>query len=300
VPLRTKQWEGTIDAVDREVEVLLPRSQWSRRGFVMTSLVTGFAPSVQPVSAETITTDTNGLDAGEVKVPTADGSIPAYRAMPVQGGPFPIVLVVQEVFGVHEHIKDICRRLAKAGYYAIAPELYARQGNPAEISDTQELMQKIVMKVPTDQVMSDLDATVAYAKTSGKANTAKLGVTGFCWGGWATWMYSAHNPSLRAAVAWYGSDRKPTDLTPKNPLDIAADVKCPVLALYGGADQSIPQDTIEKRQAACKAAGKTCEFKVYPETPHGFNADYRRSYRAEAAKDGWAKMMAWFKDHGVA
>ena len=289
-----------MDAVDREVEVLLPRSQWSRRGFVMTSLVTGFALSVQPVSAETITTDTNGLDAGEVKVPTADGSIPAYRAMPAQGGPFPTVLVVQEVFGVHEHIKDICRRLAKAGYYATAPELYARQGNPAEISDTQELIQKIVMKVPTDQVMSDLDATVAYAKTSGKANTAKLGVTGFCWGGWATWMYSAHNPSLKAAVAWYGSDRKPTDLTPKNPLDIAADVKCPVLALYGGADQSIPQDTIEKRQAACKAAGKTCEFKVYPETPHGFNADYRPSYRAEAAKDGWAKMMAWFKDHGVA
>ena len=160
----------------------------------MTSLITGFALSVQPVSAETITTDTNGLDAGEVKVPVADGSIPAYRAMPAQGGPFPTVLVVQEVFGVHEHIKDICRRLAKAGYYAIAPELYARQGNPAEISDIQELIQKIVLKVPTDQVMSDLDAAVAYAKASGKADTTKLAVTGFCWGGWATWMYSAHNP----------------------------------------------------------------------------------------------------------
>lgn len=289
-----------MDAFERELEALSPRAQWTRRGFVMTSLITGFALSVQPVSAQTITTDTTGLDAGEVKVPVADGSIPAYRAMPAQGGPFPTVLVVQEVFGVHEHIKDLCRRLAKAGYYAIAPELYARQGNPAEISDIQELVQKIVVKVPTDQVMSDLDAAVAYAKASGKADTTKLGVTGFCWGGWATWMYSAHNPDLKAAVAWYGTDRKPTELTPKNPLDIAADVKCPVLALYGGADQSIPQETIEKRQAACKAAGKTCEFKIYPDTPHGFNADYRPSYRAEAAKDGWTKMLAWFKDHGVA
>jgi carboxymethylenebutenolidase len=147
--------------------------------------------------------------------------------------------------------------------------------------------------------MSDLDAAVAYAKGSGKADTAKLAVTGFCWGGWATWMYAAHNPDLKAAVAWYGSDRKPSELTPKNPLDIAADVKCPVLALHGGADQSIPQETIEKRQAACKAAGKTCEFAVYPEAPHGFNADYRPSYRADAAKDGWARMLAWFKDHGV-
>jgi carboxymethylenebutenolidase len=280
------------------LEALLPRTQWTRRGFVMTSLVTGFALSVQPVSAETITTDTTGLDAGEVKVPVADGSIPAYRAMPVQGGPFPTVLVVQEVFGVHEHIKDICRRLAKAGYYAIAPELYARQGNPAEIKDTQELVQKIVVKVPTDQVMSDLDAAAAYAKASGKADTTKLAVTGFCWGGWATWMYSAHNPGLKAAVAWYGSDRKPTELTPKNPLDIAGAVKCPVLALYGGADPSIPQETIEKRQSACKAAGKDCQFKVYPDAPHGFNADYRPSYRPDDAKDGWAKMLAWFKEHG--
>jgi len=287
-----------MDTVER-LQGLLPRSQWSRRGFVMTSLATGFALSVQPVSAETITTDTNGLDVGEVKVPVADGSIPAYRAMPAQGGPFPTVLVIQEIWGVHEYIKDICRRLAKVGYYAIAPELYARQGNPATISDTQEIVQKIVVKVPTDQVMSDLDATVAYAKGSEKADTTKLGVTGFCWGGFATWMYSAHNPGLKAAVAWYGSDRKPTELTPKNPLDIAGEVKCPVLALHGGADQSIPRETIEKRQAACKAAGKTCEFKIYPDAPHGFNADYRPSYRAEAAKDGWAKMLAWFKEYGV-
>src|ERR1700747_1098053 len=266
--------EDAMDVVESGLEGLLPRSRWSRRGFVMTSLATGFALSVQPVSADAIHTDATGLDAGEVKVPVADGSIPAYRAMPAKGEPFPTVLVVQEIFGVHEHIKDLCRRLAKAGYYAIAPELYARQGDPSKYTDIPTLISEIVVKVPTDHVMSDLDAAVAYAKASGKANTTKLAVTGFCWGGWATWMYSAHNPNLKAAVAWYGSDRKPSELTPKNPLDIAADVKCPVLALYGGADQSIPQETIEKRQAACKAAGKTCEFKVYPHAPHGFNADY--------------------------
>jgi carboxymethylenebutenolidase len=201
--------------------------------------------------------------------------------------------------GVHEHIKDVCRRLAKPGYFAIASELWARQGNAAEAKDIEET-RKLMASVPTDQVMSDLDATIAYAKSTGKADTAKLAVTGFCWGGFATWMYAAHNLDLKAAVPWYGSDRKLTELTPQNPIDIAGSVKCAVLALYGGADQSIPQDTVERRQAACKAAVKTCEFVVYPDTPHGFNADYRPSYRAEQAKEGWAKMLAWFKDHGVA
>jgi carboxymethylenebutenolidase len=289
-----------MDALENEWRGLLLASQWTRRGFVMTSLITGFTLAAQPVSAETITTDTNGLDAGEVKVPVADGSIPAYRAMPAQGGPFPTVLVIQEIFGVHEHIKDVCRRLAKLGYYAIAPELYARQGDPSKYTDIPTLVSEIVVKVPTDQVMSDLDATVGYAKASGKADTTRLAVTGFCWGGWTTWMYAAHNPALKAAVSWYGTDRKLSELTPQNPLDIAADLKCPVLALYGGQDQSIPKETIEKRQAACKAAGKTCEFKIYPDAPHGFNADYRPSYRADDAKDAWARMLAWFKDHGVA
>jgi carboxymethylenebutenolidase len=288
-----------VDTIERELEVLLPRMQWTRRGFVMTSLVTGFALSVQPVSAETIQTDSAGLEAGEVKVPVKDGSIPAYRAMPDKGGPFPTVLVIHEAWGVHEHIKDVCRRLAKAGYFAIAAELWARQGNAAEVKDIEET-RKLMASVPTDQVISDLDAAVAYAKSTGKADTGKLAVTGFCWGGFATWMYAAHNPGLKAAVSWYGSDRKITELTPQNPVDIAGNVKCPVLALYGGADQSIPQDTVEKRQAACKAAGKTCEFVIYPDTPHGFNADYRPSYRAEQAKDGWEKMLAWFKNHGVA
>jgi carboxymethylenebutenolidase len=290
-----------MDAVDSGLQGLLPRGQWTRRGFVMTSLATGFALSVQPVSADAITTDTNGLDAGEVKISVADGSIPAYRAMPAQGGPFPTVLVVQEIFGVHEHIKDLCRRLAKAGYYAIAPELYARQGNPAQISDTQELIKAIVSKVPDTQVMSDLDSAVTYAKTSGKADTARLAVTGFCWGGRIVWLYAAHNPALKAAVAWYGPiDRPRTELQPKYPIDLAAQLKAPVLGLYGAADQGIPVESVEKMKDACKAAGKACEIKIYPDTPHGFNADYRPSYRAEAAKDGWGQMLAWFKNHGAA
>jgi len=289
-----------MDAVDKEVEVLLPRSQWSRRGFVATSLATGFALSVQPVSAEAIHTDATGLEAGEVKIPVTDGTIPAYRAMADKGGPFPTVLVVQEVFGVHEHIQDLCRRLAKAGYYAIAPDLYARQGDPSKISDVQELIKTIVSKVPDAQVMSDLDATEAYAKSTGKADTAKLAVTGFCWGGRIVWLYSAHNPALKAATAWYGViDRPRTELQPKYPIDLAADLKAPVLGLYGAADQAIPVETVEKMKEACKAANKTCEIVIYPDTPHGFNADYRPSYRAEAAKDGWAKMLAWFKAHGV-
>jgi carboxymethylenebutenolidase len=288
-----------VDTFVTELDEMLPRSSWSRRGFVMTSLATGFALSMQPVSAETITTDSAGLIVGEVKVKTADGEMPAYRAMPDKGGPFPTVLVIQEAWGVHEHIKDLCRRLAKQGYFAISAELWARQGNAAAAKDSDET-RKIMVAVPTDQVMSDLDATVAFAKASGKADTAKLAVTGFCWGGFATWMYAAHNPGLKAAVAWYGTDRQVTPLTPKNPIDIAGELKCPVLALYGGQDKSSPMETIEKRQAACKAAGKTCEFKVYPDAQHGFNADYRPTYNAADAKDGWAKMLAWFKQNGVA
>ena len=289
-----------MDGLAPELLTMVPRTSFSRRGFVMTSLVTGFALSAGPVSAQTITTDASGLVAGEVKVPTKDGEMPAYRAMPDKGGPFATVLVVQEVFGVHEHIKDVCRRLAKAGYFAIAPELYARQGDPTKYTEIPKLVAEIVVKVPTEQVMSDLDATVAYAKSSGKADTAKLGITGFCWGGFATWMYAAHNPALKAAVPWYGSDRKISELQPKNPVDIAGQVKCPVLAFYGGQDQSIPKELVEKRQEACKAAGKNCEFKIYPDAPHGFNADYRPSYRADDAKDAWSRMLAFFKQHGVA
>jgi carboxymethylenebutenolidase len=286
-------------AIEAELYEVLPRLSWSRRGFVMTSLASGFALSMQPVSAETITTDATGLDAAEVKVPTADGDMPAYRAMPATGGPFPTVLVVHEAWGVHEHIKDLCRRFAKLGYYAIAPELFARQGNAAAITDPQE-RGKLLASVPTEEVMSDLDATVIFAKASGKADTKRLAVTGFCWGGYATWMYAAHNPAFKAAAAWYGVDRKPSPLIPQNPVDVIAELKCPVLAFYGGQDKSITPEIIQKREEACKAAGKTCESKVYPDAQHGFNADYRASYNAADAKDAWALMLAWFKQNGAA
>ncbi len=285
---------------DGELEGFVARREWTRRGFVVTSLATGFALSVQPVSAEAIHTDATGLEAGEVKVPVADGSIPAYRAMPDKGGPFPTVLVVEEIFGVHEHIQDICRRLAKLGYYAIAPELYAREGDPAKIGDIREIITKIVAKTPDAQEMSDLDATVAFAKASGKADTSRLAITGFCRGGRTVWLYAAHNPELKAAVPWYGHlDLPSTPLQPKSAIDVAGDLKAPVLGLYGGADPMNSPELIAKMEAACKAAGKTCKIIVYPAAPHGYNADYRPSYRAQAAKDGWAKMLAWFKEHGV-
>jgi carboxymethylenebutenolidase len=280
---------------------LSPKIDFSRRTMIVTSLATGFAAAVQPVMAQTaIKTDATGLEAGEIKIKTADGDIPAYRAMPSAGGPFPIVLVVQEIFGVHEHIKDVCRRLAKLGYMAIAPEMYARQGDVSKLANIDEI-RPIVAKVPDKQVMSDLDAAVAYARESGKGNFNKLAVTGFCWGGRVTWLYAAHNPMVKAGVAWYGRlVGQASELTPKHPVDIAADLKAPVLGLYGGADQGIPVDTVEQMRAACAAAKKTCEITVYPDTPHAFYADYRPSFREAAAKDGWAKLQAWLKQHGVA
>ncbi len=281
---------------------LSPKLDLSRRSMLVTTLATGFAAAVQPVCAQSIiTTDTTGLEAGEIKIKTADGEIPGYRAMPATGGPFPVILVVQEIFGVHEHIKDLCRRLAKLGYFAISAELYARQGDVSQLKAVDEIFKNVVSKVPDAQVMSDLDAAVAFAKAAGKADTARLGITGFCWGGRITWLYSAHNPAVKAGVAWYGRlIGNVTDNTPRHPVDIASSLKAPVLGLYGGADQGIPQDTVDKMRDACKAAGKTCEIVVYPDTPHAFNADYRPSYRPEQAKDAWAKMLAWFKSHGVA
>ncbi|SIO26368.1 carboxymethylenebutenolidase [Singulisphaera sp. GP187] len=275
---------------------------FTRRTFAVTTLAAGFALAVQPVSAQTtITTDTEGLEAGEVKIPTSDGEIPAYRAAPAKPGPFPVILVVQEIFGVHEHIKDLCRRLAKAGYLAIAPALYARQGDVSTIKEIPEIIAKVVSKVPDAQVLSDLDATVAWVKASGKGDTTKLGVTGFCWGGRIVWLYAAHNPHLKAGVAWYGRIVSPPDeLHPKNPIDLAGALKAPVLGLYGGADQGIPVETIDRMRAALKEANKTAEIIVYPDTPHGFNADYRPTYRKDKAEDGWKRMLAWFKQHGVA
>jgi carboxymethylenebutenolidase len=277
-----------------------PPSQFSRRAFIVGSLAAGFALAVLPVSAETITTDANGLTVGEVKIPVEGGSIPGYRAMPDAGGPFPTILVVQEVFGVHEHIKDICRRLAKAGYFSVAPALYAREGDVAGMSDMKQIMQ-VVAKVPEHQVASDLDATVAWAKETGKADTSKLGIVGFCWGGRQVWLYAAHNPDLKAGVSWYGVLQRPkNDMTPDNPIDLVQRINAPILGLYGGADPGIPVAQIDAMRAALKAAGKPSEIIVYPDTPHGFNADYRPSYRPQQAKDGWKRMLAWFKQHGVA
>lgn len=280
-----------------------PTEEVSRRMFVVTSLTAGFALAVQPVQAQTqITTDTNGLVAGEVKIAVKDGEIPAYRAMPAKGKNFPVALVVQEIFGVHEHIKDICRRFAKAGYLAIAPEMYARQGDVSKLQMNQ--IMPIVAKVPDEQVMSDLDAAVAWAKKNG-GNTAKLGITGFCWGGRIVWLYAAHNPGLKAGVAWYGRLVPPppdraNPLQPKHPVELVKDLKAPVLGLYGGKDTGIPLDTVEQMRKAIKDAGKPSEIIVYPEAQHGFHADYRPSYKKDDAQDGWAKLLAWFKKNGAA
>jgi carboxymethylenebutenolidase len=284
-----------------DIQSMMQSAAFNRREFVVTSLAAGFALAVQPVSAQTIATDAKGLEAGEVRIPVKDGEIPAYRAMPATGGPFPVVLVVQEIFGVHEHIKDVCRRFAKLGYLAIAPEMYARQGDVSKIEEIREIISKVVSKVPDAQVMSDLDAAVAWAKKSGKGNTAKLGVTGFCWGGRIVWLYAAHNPELKAGVAWYGRlVGQADDLHPKNPIDLVESLKAPVLGLYGGADQGIPNDTVERMQKALKAASKPSEIVLYPDTPHGFHADYRPSYRKDKADDGWKRLQEWFKKHGAA
>jgi carboxymethylenebutenolidase len=284
-------------AMDEDLLSLESKRDFNRREFVVGTLAAGFAMAVQPVSADTIKTDAKGLEAGEVKV----GDMPAYRAMPAEGGPFPVILVVQEIFGVHEHIKDLCRRLAKVGYFAVAPELYARQGDVSKMTDIPEIISKVVSKVPDKQVMEDLDATVAWAEKTGKADTAKLGVTGFCWGGRIVWLYAAHNKGLKAGVAWYGRlVGKPDELHPKNPIDLVKSLHAPVLGLYGGADEGIPVETVEKMREGLKDAEKTAEIIVYPDTPHGFNADYRPTYRKDQAADGWKRMLAWFKKYGVA
>jgi len=281
---------------------LSPNPDLDRRQMLTASLAAGFAAAVRPAAAQTaIVTDAEGLVAGEVSIPVADGTIPAYRAMPDKDGTFPVILVIQEIFGVHEHIKDVCRRFAKLGYFAIAPALYVRQGDVANLADIKQIISHVVSKVPDAQVMSDLDATVAYAGKSGKADTKRLGITGFCWGGRIVWLYAAHNPALKAGVAWYGKlVGEATPLTPQHPVDLASEVKAPVLGLYGGADQGIPMETVERMREACREAEKTCEFVIYPNTPHAFNADYRSSYRPEAAKDGWQRMLAFMRAHGVA
>ncbi|MEG4809708.1 dienelactone hydrolase family protein [Microcoleus sp. F8-D3] len=273
----------------------------TRRQFIaVTALSAGFALAVHPIAAAVINTSPAGLTAGEVKIPVKEGSIPAYRAMPATGNNFPVVLVIQEIFGVHAHIQDICRRFAKLGYLAIAPEMFARQGDVTKMTDIQEIRSKVVSKVPDEQVMSDLDATVEWAQKSGKGNINKLGITGFCWGGRIVWLYSSHNPKVKAGVAWYGRlVGDSTALTPKQPIDIAATLKVPVLGLYGGKDEGIPNDTVEKMREVLKTGSSGSEIVLYPDAPHAFNADYRPSYRKKEAEDGWKRMQDWFKKYGV-
>ena len=279
----------------------------SRREVVKTSLPTGFAAAVVPVQAQTaIATDSAGLVAGEVSIPMDKGAMPAYCAAPSGRHPAPIVLVVQEIFGVHEYIKDVCRRFAKLGYLALAPELFARQGDPSKIEDIPTLMREIVSKVPDAQVMGDQDACVSWARDHG-GDAERLGITGFCWGGRITWLYAAHNVELKAAVAWYGRlVGESSAMRPSQPTDVAGRIHAPVLGLYGGADTGIPHETIERMKKAlaggpqkATTAGARSSFVEYSDAPHAFHADYRPSYRKEPAEDGWRRCVQWLRDNGV-
>lgn len=284
---------------DNRAALMTPEvASLDRRGFLVSSLAVGMAVAARPVRAEAIITNADGLIVGEVKVPVAGGFMPAYQAYPAEGGPFPTVVVIQEIFGVHEHIKDVVRRLAKLGYYAISGELYARQGDVSKLTSIEEIIGQVVSKVPDSQVYADLDTLVDFARSSGKADIARLGVTGFCWGGRATWLYAAHNPAVKAAVAWYGLLAPPMwNKKAASVFDVAAKLKAPVLGLFAEKDSFIPVADVEKLKPAL--ATSKSEVVVYPGVQHGFHADYRPSYDRAAATDGWARLQSWFKEHGV-
>ena len=274
----------------------------TRRTALQAALGLGYAAAAAPLMAQTaIATPPDGLDVGTVHYEVNGFKVPAYRAAPAGKTGLPVVLVVQEIFGVHAYIADVCRRLARAGYLAIAPELYARQGDPAQYSDVAKLMAELVAKVPDAQVMADLDGAVAWAKSHG-GDAARVGITGFCWGGRITWLYAAHGP-VKAGVAWYGRlVGNASALTPQHPVDVAPGLKAPGLGLYGGQDGGIPLDTVDKMKAALasgSAAAKASQLVLYPDAPHAFHADYRPSYRPGPAEDGWKRTLAWFKAHGV-
>ncbi|MBZ8139156.1 carboxymethylenebutenolidase [Rubrivivax gelatinosus] len=286
-----------------DFDTLVPRPDPSRRDFVRCAVGGGFAAAVLPIAAQTvIRTDSAGLVAGEVTIPVGDFRLPAYRAAPAGRTHAPVLLVVSEIFGVHEHIADVVRRFAKAGYFAVAPQLFVRQGDAAAYTEIARLVAELVSKVPDEQVLRDLDATLAWASGQG-ADTTKAGVTGFCWGGRITWLYAAHNPQIKAGVAWYGRlVGDPNPLQPVNPVELAGQLRAPVLGLYGGQDSGIPLDSVERMKAALakgSVAAKQSRFVVYPEAGHAFHADYRPSYRADAAQDGWKRTLAWFAEHGV-
>ena len=289
----------SLDQVERPTRP----PELTRRDFVRATVGSGFAAAVLPVTAQTIKTDSTGLAVGEVSIPVGDFRMPAYRAMPAGKTKLPVVLVVSEVFGVHEHIADVARRFAKLGYLAIAPELFERQGDAQSYGEIAKLFAEIISKVPDAQVMGDLDACVAWARANG-GDTSKLGITGFCWGGRITWLYAAHNPNVKAGVAWYGKlVGQASELQPKHPVDVVANLAGPVLGLYGSDDPGIPQDTVDTMNAALvrgNAAAKKSEIVVYPDAPHAFHADYRPSYRQQPADDGWKRCLAWFKANGAA
>ncbi|MGA3002767.1 MAG: dienelactone hydrolase family protein [Acetobacteraceae bacterium] len=271
----------------------------ARRGMMMTSLISGFTLAVDRVEAQTITTDSNGLDAGDTKIPTANGELPAYYARPAKGTHFPIVIVIEEIFGVHEHIADICRRLAKAGYLAVATEYYARIADLSKMTDAPTIFKEVINKAPDAQFLSDADATITWAGKN-KGELAHVAVTGFCRGGRQTWLIAENNKRVKAAVAWYGPMLGATsDIQPKTATDGADQLKCPLLGLYGGQDTVIKVDDVHAAEAKAKAAHKTVDIVIYPDAPHGFNADYRPSYRKDAAEDGWKRMLAWFAKYGV-
>mgnify|MGYP002335865023 FL=1 len=271
----------------------------SRRGFLLTSLAGGFAVASEPLFAQAIKTDTQGITAGEVKVPVKDGQIPAYRAMPAKGGNFPVILVIQEIFGVHEYIQDICRRLAKQGYYAIAPAMFSREADVSNMS-LDAILKEVVPVVPDAQVMTDIDSTVAFAKASGKANTARLGIVGYCWGGRTVWLYANHNPAVKAGVSYYGllaglkGPNKPAD-----PVDVAANLKVPVLGLYAGEDSFVPDEVVDKMRNELGKGNSASEIVVFPAVNHGFHADYRPTYDRRAATYAWKLTLDWFKERGV-
>jgi carboxymethylenebutenolidase len=278
----------------------LHRYPLARRGFVMTSLISGFTLATQRVEAQAIHTDTTGIDAGETEIPVSDGKLPAYCAHPAKGTNFPVILVNEEIWGVHEYIKDVCRRLAKAGYMAVAPEIYARIADLSKMTDTQQIVREVIPKKPDQELYSDLDATFAWAAKN-KGSATLLGETGFCRGGRNTWLYAAHNPHLKAAVAWYGPIKGATSqIQPQTPLDIADKLKCPLLCLYGGQDTSIPVADVQQAQEKAEKAHKTVKLYIYPDSPHGFHADYRPSYHQTDAEDGWQRMLAWFRHYGLA
>ncbi|HSD42654.1 MAG TPA: dienelactone hydrolase family protein [Burkholderiales bacterium] len=284
---------------DSHLESLLPKVPFDRRSFLVSSAASGFALSAGPLMAQTmIKTSMDGIEGGDIKIPATGGDMPGYYAAPAKPGRYPVILVVGEVWGAHEHIRDVVRRLAKAGYFAVANEPYWKLGDVAKMTDIKEVL-ATAFKLTDDQAFSDLDSTVRWAEQP-KANVKRLGITGFCIGGRMVWMYASHNKNIDAGVAWYGN-LTARGVQTATPIDVTDKLNAPVLGLYGGKDQGIPLEQVERLRAGLLAFGKDKEsvIHVYPEAGHAFNADYRPSYRKAEADDGWKRMLAWFKKRGV-